>query len=970
MVSRGTDNRSHPLSGTGLSATSLPSSLLSTKRHAPIPTLSFKSLNPFQPPKSNVSSPGSLFLSPPISSPSLMSPPPRQEGEDYLSLHTSHIGKKRHQKGTPGASKPSPLIAEGQTRREPASRESKDVPDSQKQLRDHDRPPAVLSGEIEESPAFLSLRRLSQDASDNAANVASNTDGAPKSMLKAMGSFFTTRTAIPSSLQSSHGDSSSPKVGLRRRSTAFRDGDRRRPSRDETKKALPGLGVPATITLRKATGLFPATAVPKDITTGDPSDAREPRARVQLTCTLIGFDSRSLDGPEWILGEENEQKQRRNSTFSIKGHDLLASTSKSNATGDLDSRRQSLAETAVTVASIFPSAAILASPAKSSPVTTESERRLSVVQIKSRKSVHQVIWREDDTSPSSSATSMDTISPAHSLSAEDSHKTADGTSQNLVTPSEIGIRASLALPSREEQSLPPDVLPQGDTHTPTPAVLPRRDDQMFGWSWGTTTDLSGPQSKGEISATAFSNSLGENKGIDHVWAASGMASAVPQLLIPDDEDCNPALTNQAPYVYRRASFAIDPSALMTTGAGRELGSRRSISVHPSLLASMGEEDGLDQEYGATPTFGVHPPSTQGDFNPAMAPDLNTFPPSPHVGRQTSNSMSNRVSESMAPPPNPISPSASNFQSREPPAIGPGPLRHPQPLTAADLHLELEKEQEAVVNRLTRELSLLRQQTASVASTTSSTSTGPADPVDYNMNHLLSGPTHPTPSRRHRSSSSLSTRSINTAATTTSGYTGFSGSTVGTTGGVAGSTISGVAPAREPYGPYSAHAHSLSRQNSTASSRRSRASSPSLSSSLLQGDYFPNLVSHRHTTSSQPPSSAQSYPQNLTPAASARSSYLPSSAATARYEETAHHRSEMEIVKRENEMLRRRIRELERTLGSRASSRSHTRSDSASTGNSALPSVTGGQRQSDTSDYEEDAVHVGESAGSVGLGGGH
>lgn len=28
--------------------------------------------------------------------------------------------------------------------------------------------------------------------------------------------------------------------------------------------------------------------------------------------------------------------------------------------------------------------------------------------------------------------------------------------------------------------------------------------------------------------------------------------------------------------------------------------------------------------------------------------------------------------------------------------GPGPTRHPRPLTAADLHLQLEKEQEAVV----------------------------------------------------------------------------------------------------------------------------------------------------------------------------------------------------------------------------------------------------------------------------------
>ncbi|KAL9600168.1 MAG: hypothetical protein Q9179_003302 [Wetmoreana sp. 5 TL-2023] len=284
---------------------------------------------------------------------------------------------------------------------------------------------------------------------------------------------------------------------------------------------------------------------------------------------------------------------------------------------------------------------------------------------------------------------------------------------------------------------------------------------------------------------------------------------------------------------------------------------------------------------------------------------------------------------MAPPPNPIPTSSGNLSSREPPSVGP-------------------------------------------ASTTSSTSTGPADSTDYNMNHLISGPNHPIPSRRHRSSSSLSTRSINTAATTASGFTGLSGSTVGTTGGVAGSTISGVAPTRDTYGALPFHAHSLSRQNSTASSRRSQASSPSLSSSLLQGDHFPNLVPHRHASSSQPnPPPAPLLQQNLSPAASARSSYLPSSAAIARYEETAHHRSEMEIVKRENEMLRRRIRELKRTLGSRrASSVSHTRSDSASTGISALPTATSGHGHGEPLDFDEDAVHVGESAGSVGVGGGH
>ncbi|KAL8715131.1 MAG: hypothetical protein Q9220_001088 [cf. Caloplaca sp. 1 TL-2023] len=313
----------------------------------------------------------------------------------------------------------------------------------------------------------------------------------------------------------------------------------------------------------------------------------------------------------------------------------------------------------------------------------------------------------------------------------------------------------------------------------------------------------------------------------------------------------------------------------------------------------------------------------------MAPALKPVPPSPRAGRDAPAPGSHRTPEAMAPPPNPV-------------------------------------------NRLTRELSLLRQQTASVVSTASSTSTGLADTTDHNSNHLMSGPSHPTPSRRHRSSSSLSTRSMNTAATTASGYTGLSGSTVGTTGGVAGSTVSGIAPARENYGTYPAHAQALSRQNSTTSSRRSQASSPSVSSSLLQTDHFPNLVPLRNASSSQPNApSTQLLQQSLSPAASARSSYIPSSAATARYEETAHHRSEMEIVKRENEMLRRRIRELERSLGSRrASSVSHAQSDTESVGNMARHRDISSDAKGEPLDFEDDAVHVGESAGSVGVGAGH
>ena len=88
--------------------------------------------------------------------------------------------------------------------------------------------------------------------------------------------------------------------------------------------------------------------------------------------------------------------------------------------------------------------------------------------------------------------------------------------------------------------------------------------------------------------------------------------------------------------------------------------------------------------------------------------------------------------------------------------------------------------------------------------------------------------------------------------------------------------------------------------------------------------------------------------------------------TQRYEEAAHHRSELEIVKRENEALRRRIRELERTLSSRRQSESATAPNELASPNLGTRQPAG----STAVDEEDDSVNVGESAASAGVGGGH
>lgn len=204
----------------------------------------------------------------------------------------------------------------------------------------------------------------------------------------------------------------------------------------------------------------------------------------------------------------------------------------------------------------------------------------------------------------------------------------------------------------------------------------------------------------------------------------------------------------------------------------------------------------------------------------------------------------------------------------------GPLRHPKPLTPSDLHMVLEKEQEAMVNRLTRELSVLRQQTASVASTASSTTSNFNDSTEgFHQSPTLGSSTQSHSSRQQRSSSSLS-------AHTPSAQGPRSGS------------VSGIAPTRESNIP---SRPGRSRQASLTS-RRPSVGSLSSYSSYAHGEHYsssPSIYPHRNSVS-------QTYlGQSGTP--------------MTRCEEAAFQRSELDIVKRENELLRKRVRELEGSL---------------------------------------------------------
>lgn len=167
-----------------------------------------------------------------------------------------------------------------------------------------------------------------------------------------------------------------------------------------------------------------------------------------------------------------------------------------------------------------------------------------------------------------------------------------------------------------------------------------------------------------------------------------------------------------------------------------------------------------------------------------------------------------------------------------------------------------------VNRLSKELSSLRQQTASVASTTSSTSATPNDELLHSPPYAANS----APLGRHRSSSSLSSSYIPAVQESRAGITN----------------------SRDTGLPFSRPVRS--RQQSLNSAQHPEAKSPALSSSLHQGDSFPHRVSLSQSQRGASPTNA-----------------------TSRLEETAHSRAELESTKRENEALRRQVRDLELAL---------------------------------------------------------
>ncbi|KAL8949719.1 MAG: hypothetical protein Q9222_004195 [Ikaeria aurantiellina] len=535
-----------------------------------------------------------------------MSPPPRHEAEDYLSSQGSHGGKKKHR----GAISPllvnsgpsRPLVTEkanksaflggsltvdkqhkGDTTR---ILSNKALPAAGLQPHGHRLLPSqALGGElvipeqsaegeqpsatgpetIRESPAVISLRRMSEAKEDIPASASSSSNNASRTVREAPESLFSTSNGECQSRKQSIDDFETPVSRQRRRSAAFRDGDRRRPKKNEGTAAIIGLEIPATITLRKATGLFHSVPTSLTASASLSQAAAEPQDEpVSLlnSPTLIKFDSRVWKDRHGSTSSQSHIRIRKPSGATAAGQELQACIPVLNGSRIIESRRPSLAEPAVTISREFPSPAVLVSPTKTPLPDDDFERRVSVVQIVSRKSLHQVIWHEGDAS-SSSESSEDPISPTGSES--DRNKEVEMTPFDLLKDSdsknEAGTPRSSSTTSKEQKPLLADTVTQ-EAANPKPILKARPEGQMLRWTWGTPAD--------------------------NLEDPTVAADSVPQLFVPAGNDGQPM--NPESRLARRGSFVANGSAYLSLDFGRELGSRRSISVHPLSLPE-GENEG-------------------------------------------------------------------------------------------------------------------------------------------------------------------------------------------------------------------------------------------------------------------------------------------------------------------------------------------------------------------------------------------
>lgn len=286
---------------------------------------------------------------------------------------------------------------------------------------------------------------------------------------------------VPSHQASKKAEEASRRSSAHSKSLAYRDINHRRPTFEKGKDVLQTLETPATITLRKASKVDVASPLKTSMGASLSREQECERAVDAPASELLAFYSTSASEkgatPSDISSSESAKaprspREQSAITLEVEAQSFRERSKSVAQCHDVsDARRCSTpAEATLTFADVHVAPGSFANEPKSSKQSSlpaESNRRISVVQFRSRNSVHEVIWREDDTTSGSSLTA----SSGGSQCAGHSFRSTPS-SESRGSPTR-----EPAIKSKEIKTLLPAV-PE------SVSVFSKVPDHLFQWTWG------------------------------------------------------------------------------------------------------------------------------------------------------------------------------------------------------------------------------------------------------------------------------------------------------------------------------------------------------------------------------------------------------------------------------------------------------------------------------------------------------
>ena len=317
------------------------------------------------------------------------------------------------------------------------------------------------------------------------------------------------------------------------KSLAYVDVNPRRPTFKDGKVTSRTLETPATITLRKASKVYATSPITTSMSATLDRECEHERVEDAPACELLAFySSPTLTNKPTLSGLSSLESPE--AAVSLKEHPIITadmgstrvqsdSRSVSQFSAMSNARRSSVpAEALLTFADVHVAPGSFAVEAKSrrqSLVPLEFNRRISTVHFLSRDSVHEVIWREDETTSDTSLTASSGASEqvGHSFRSTPSSEIVETQVQELA----IGPKGSKAAFPKASDSF---------------SKFTKMPETLFQWTWGASSTSAEEQTR------AFEPESGSLGPVTKVTtqAADETGDPISQILV---NNTSPGITN-------------------------------------------------------------------------------------------------------------------------------------------------------------------------------------------------------------------------------------------------------------------------------------------------------------------------------------------------------------------------------------------------------------------------------------------